>query len=92
MKAENSSIVYDRSRIHGHGRIFQRGHISLTSSQDLGFGSYGELTILCDNRSCLFSVKHFSSEDQLADFLTKGLLRIKHEYCVISAGLRKLNM
>ena len=90
--------------------------------QELRFSSYGDLTIHCDNRSCLalaenptfharskhidirhhfirdvlskniFSVKHISSEDQVADFLTKGLLRIQHEYCVTSAGLRKLNM
>ena len=76
--------------------------------QELGYGSYGEFSIYCDNRyylafaenqtfharskhteirhhfisdvlsKNLFSVKHISSEDQMADYLTKGFSRNKH--------------
>lgn len=37
------------------------------------------------------AVKHIPTEQQVADFLTKGLAKQKHEWCVNAAGLRIIN-
>ena len=38
-----------------------------------------------------FEVKHVPTENQIADFLTKGLTRYKHDWCTKSAGLFVVN-
>ena len=38
-----------------------------------------------------FELKHVSTENQIADFLTKGMARCKHDWCTKSAGLLAVN-
>ena len=39
----------------------------------------------------LFIVKHIATENQVADFLTKGLPKCKHDWCTKNAGLFIVN-
>lgn len=85
--------------------------------QELGFKDLSNLSVFCDNRSCLclaenptfhartkhisiryhfvrdilarnlFTIKYISTHNQVADFLTKGLTKMKHYQCLKSAGL-----
>ena len=90
--------------------------------RELGFGFLANLSIFCDNQSCLLlaenptfhartkhidirhhfirdvvksktlALKYISTEEQVADFLTKGLSRVKHSSCMDAAGLRAIEL
>lgn len=38
-----------------------------------------------------FNLKYVPTNNQIADFLTKGLTKIKHDWCTTSAGLKVIN-